>query len=294
MPVMSHARAAVAAGAVAAAALAGCASTGPAGSGPGHPAPSPTARTSGWERFSRPTEVTNAMFPLRPGTEFRYQGRVAEAGKSSPHSVTFTVTGLTKVVDGVRTVVAWDRDYRNGKLQEQELAFFAQDDQGNVWNFGEYPEEYNAHGRFTGAPDTWIRGTAGAYGGLHMLARPVPGAKYREGLVPRIEFNDMSKVAAGGQAACVPTGCYRGVLRVTDWSPNDPVSGIQVKYYAPGVGLVRVGARGGDSREYLTLAAVRHLSGPEVAAVRAAALAIDHRAYRVSGVYRSTGPAVAG
>jgi hypothetical protein len=127
-----------------------------------------------------------------------------------------------------------------------------------------------------------------------MLARPVPGAKYREGLVPRIEFNDMSKVAAGGQAACVPAGCYRGVLRVNEWSPNDPVSGIQVKYYAPGVGLVRVGARGGDSREYLTLASVRHLSGPEIAAVRAAVLAIDHRAYRVSGVYRSTGPAVAG
>jgi hypothetical protein len=139
MSAMSHVRSAVAAGAVAAAALAGCASTGPAGSGPGHPAPGATPSTSGWQRFSRPTEVTNAMFPLKPGTEFRYQGRVAEAGKSSPHSVTFTVTGLTKVVDGVRTVVAWDRDYQNGKMQEQELAFFAQDDRGNVWNFGEYP-----------------------------------------------------------------------------------------------------------------------------------------------------------
>ena len=294
MSAISHVRSAVAAGAVAATALAGCASTGPGGTSPRHPGPGGTARSSGLEQFSRPTVVTNAMFPLRPGTEFSYQGRVAEGGRSSPHTVTFTVTSLTKVVDGVRTVVAWDRDYYGGKLKEQELAFFAQDDQGNVWNFGEYPEEYSARGRFTGAPDTWIRGTAGAYGGLHMLARPVPGARYREGLVPRIEFDDVSMVATGGQATCVPAGCYRGVLRVNEWSPNDPASGIQVKYYAPGVGLVRVGALGGDSREYLTLASVRHLSVPQLAAVRAAALAIDHRAYRVSGVYRATGPAGGG
>ena len=50
------------------------------------------------------------------------------------------------------------------RLQEQELAFFAQDDQGNVWNFGEYPEEYD-NGKFTGAPSTWIRNEGGAYGG---------------------------------------------------------------------------------------------------------------------------------
>ena len=72
----------------------------------------------------------------------------------------------------MRTVVAWDRDFLNGQLQEQELAFFAQDSQGNVWNFGEYPEEYE-NGTFTGAPSTWIRGAGGAYGGIH--AGPAQG-----------------------------------------------------------------------------------------------------------------------
>ena len=82
------------------------------------------------------------MFPLALGTQYTYQGKIVEGGETKPHSVTFTVTGLTKVVDGVPTVVAWDRDFLEGELQEQELALFAQDDQGDLWNFGEYPEEY--------------------------------------------------------------------------------------------------------------------------------------------------------
>ena len=241
-------------------------------------------------RFPEPTKVDNQRFPLVPGTEFVYQGKIVTGGNSTPHSVVFTVTDLTKVVDGVRTVVAWDRDFLKGQLQEQELAFFAQDSQGNVWNFGEYPEEYE-NGTFTGAPSTWIRGAAGAYGGIHMLARPKVGARYVEGLVPAIEFDDVSTVVSTSQRTCTRTGCYRHVLVVDETSPNDPASGHQIKYYAQHAGLVRVGARGGDSQEFLTLAAVHQLGRPASAKVRDAVLAMDQRAYRVSKVYRVTKPA---
>jgi hypothetical protein len=50
--------------------------------------------------------VENRAFPLVPGTQFVYRGKIIEGGASTPHSVVFTVTDLTKVVDGVRTVVA--------------------------------------------------------------------------------------------------------------------------------------------------------------------------------------------
>jgi hypothetical protein len=205
----------------------------------------------------------------------------------------FTVSGLTKKIHGVTTVVAWDRDFLKGRLQEQELAFFAQDDAGNVWNFGEYPEEYE-HGRFTGAPSTWIRGTGHAYGGIHMLARPAAGVPYREGLVPSIEFDDVSKVTGTGRTTCMHGRCYRHVLVVDETSPNDPASGHQIKYYSPGVGLVRVGARGGDSIELLTLAGVRHLGKSAMAGVTHEVLAMDRRAFDISKVYRATGPAVTG
>jgi hypothetical protein len=244
----------------------------------------------GYGRFSHPLAVDNRMFPLRVGTQFTYHGTIVENGEAKPHSVTFTVSDMFKTVGGVRVAVAWDRDFLEGQLQEQELALFAQDDQGNVWNFGEYPEEYE-NGKFTGAPSTWIRGVAGAYGGIHMLSHPRPGMKYREGLIPAIGFDDVSVIARTGQVNCVPAGCYHQVLVVDETSPNDPTSGHQIKYYTPRTGLIRVGARGGDSQEFLTLTAVRHLSPAEMAKVRAEVLAMDHRGDKISTVYRTTGPA---
>jgi hypothetical protein len=240
-------------------------------------------------QFSKPLTVDNQMFPLVPGTEFTYHGTIAEGGETKEHSVVFTVTDLVKTIGNVRTVVAWDRDFREGDLQEQELAFFAQDDKGNVWNFGEYPEEYD-NGKFSGAPSTWIRGVAGAYGGIHMLNQPETGAEYKEGLIPAIQFDDVSLISGTGQTNCVPGRCYHQVLVVDETSPNDPASGHQIKYYAPGAGLIRVGARGGDTQEFLTLATVRQLSQPERARARAAAQAMDQRAYQVK-VYRTTKPA---
>jgi hypothetical protein len=230
------------------------------------------------------------MFPLVVGTQFVYQGTIVEGGESKPHSVVFTVTDLSKLVDHVRTVVTLDQDFREGGMQEQELAFFAQDDAANVWNFGEYPEEYD-NGKFTGAPSTWIRETAGAYGGIHVLGKPKVGAQYREGLVPAIQFDDVSRVASTGQSTCVRTGCYRQVMVVDETSPNDPTSGHQIKYYALHTGLVRVGANGGDTQEFLTLTAIHHLAGAAMAQMRAEALAMEKRAYRVSKVYRVTAPA---
>jgi hypothetical protein len=240
--------------------------------------------------FSHPTTVDNRYFPLVPGTEFVYDGTVVEGDETFSHRVVFTVTGVTKVINGVRTVVAWDRDFTDGELQEAELAFFAQDDSGTVWNFGEYPEEFE-NGEFVGAPSTWIDGVAGAKGGIHMLARPTVGATYAEGRVPKIDFLDVSTVVQTDAQTCVPAGCFSHVVVVDETSPLDPESGHQIKYYAPGVGLVRVSAQGGDSQEFLTLTRAVKLSTAKQLAACAAALAMDQRAYDVSQVYRHTAPA---
>ena len=44
------------------------------------------------------------------------------------------------------------------------------------------------------------------------------------------------------QKTCVPVGCYENVMIIDERSPLEPESGHQLKYYAPGVGTVRVGA----------------------------------------------------
>src|SRR5216110_2288924 len=87
----------------------------------------------------RSTTIDNEWFPLKPGTRLVYTGTTIEDdGKAVPRRLVSTVTDLTKVIDGVRTVVVWDVDYKDGQLAETEIAFFAQDNDGNVWLLGEY------------------------------------------------------------------------------------------------------------------------------------------------------------
>ena len=237
--------------------------------------------------FSHPTRIDNRYFPLVPGTEYFYKGSITEAGTVTPHSITFTVTDLTKVINGVQTRVVLDVDITGGAVQEAELAFFAQDDKGTVWNMGEYPEEFD-NGKFVGAPSTWINGLAGAKGGPHMLANPQVGDTYTEGLVPSIDFFDVTTVVAKGQRVCVPVKCYDQVLVTHETSPLDPTSGTQVKYYAPGVGQIKVGAIGGDSKERLELARIRTLSASALQAVDRQVIMMDRRGHRVSDVYART------
>ncbi|MEP6954976.1 MAG: hypothetical protein ABI950_13035, partial [Solirubrobacteraceae bacterium] len=238
--------------------------------------------------FSHPTRIDNTFLPLTPGTRFVLDGQANSNGAPLPHRVTFTVTDLTKVVDGVRAVVVWDVDLTEGQVVESELAFFAQDDAGNVWNVGEYPEEYD-QGAFFGASSTWIGGINQAEPGLHMVAHPaVSSSFYLQGYAPDIEFLDCARVSKLNQTTTVPVGTFRGVLVTEEKSPLDPDSGLQVKSHAPGVGIVKIGAVNDPQGETLVLTDRAQLDAPAMDAAREAALALDDHGYDVSNVYRQT------
>ena len=245
--------------------------------------------------FGDPTTIDNEFFPLIPGTQVVFEGDANRGAGQLTHRVIITVTDLTKVIDGVRTVVVWERDINEGTQVETELAFFAQDDDGNVWNLGEYPEEYESRA-FVGAPSTWIAGQPGADGGIHVQGEPRLGTPiYLEGHVPAIEFLDVAQVAEMDAEVCIPLDCYEGVLVVDEWDPlAQPADGHQLKHYAPGVGVVRVDPVGGDEQETLMLAERRELTADELAEVRAEALRLDERAYQYApSVYGETPPAEA-
>jgi hypothetical protein len=244
--------------------------------------------------FPSTPSIDNPLLPMAPGTQFTLEGRANRGGGPLPHEVVFTVTDLTKVINGVRTVVVWDVDTSEGELVETELAFFAQDNFGNVWNLGEYPEEWEG-GNFAGAPKTWIAGQADAEAGVHMQASPTvtdPQAPwYVQGSAPAIDFLDCARVAEVNQSTCVPVNCYDNVLVTHETSPLDPESGIQAKFHAPGVGIVQVGALNDPEGETLVLANRSTLDGNDLDAAREEAKKLDERAYEVSEAYRSTPPA---
>jgi hypothetical protein len=234
--------------------------------------------------------VTHPLLPLTPGSQRVFEGRSSTTGAPLPHRVTFTVTSLTKVVDGVRSAVVWDVDESDGKLAEAELAVFAQDHGGNVWNLGEYPEEYPG-GVFRGAPDAWFSGVGDAEPGIHMLAQPEVGLpEYLQGWVAAVEFLDCAKIVESGASVCVPAGCFEDVLVIHERSPLDPDGGIQVKYHAPGVGIVQIGAIGDPENETLVLTEDNRLSRSELQRANREAHILDQRGLQCSDVYAQTEP----
>jgi hypothetical protein len=238
------------------------------------------------------THIDNQWLPLKPGTKLIYKGSAIPEDETTrvKRRVVSTVTDLSKWIDGVRTLVVWERDFTAGKLGESEIAFFAQDKAGNVWLLGEYPEEYE-NGKFTDAP-TWISGRKGAHAGIAMLANPKVGSPdYAQGFAPPpVEFIDRARVYKKGQKTCVPVKCYNNVLVIEEFEKGVP-GVFHLKYYAPKVGLVKVGWRGANEEEKETLALVKRqqLSSKELANARKSALKLDNRAYKRSAdVYGKT------
>lgn len=244
-------------------------------------------------RFDDPTRITNRWLPLKPGTKRVYEGSAfeEEEKRRSTRRVVSIVTDLTKEIDGVRTLVVWERDYTAGLLGETEIAFFAQDNAGHVWLLGEAPFEY-VNGKFDEAP-VWIGGLRGARAGIAMQAQPRLGTpRYSQGFSPPpVDFTDRAKVYKTDQQTCTPVDCYKNVLVTEESAPEDP-GAFQLKYYAPGVGNVRVGWRGAneEEKEELALVSFAHLSPQALAKVRKEAVELDERTYKRSKIYRQLHP----
>ena len=262
--------------------------------------PQPTARLFGEDlliepfdhsNFGRPTTIDNAYLPFVPGTQWIWDGSANVDGERLSRRVITTITDLTKVIDGVPVVVAFDQDITAGVLQEAELAFFAQDDNGLVWYLGEYPEEYE-DGVFVEAP-FWLAGLEDAYAGLKMQADPSLGTmSYSQGWGPKVGWTDRGRVFDVGTETCVPFACYSDVVVIDEFNRDSP-DAHQLKYYAPGVGNVRTGWAGAleEEQETLELTSLVHLDAAGLAAIRAQALDLEAHAYIVSpDVYGQTDP----
>jgi len=238
--------------------------------------------------FSNPTTIDNEWWPLKPGTQYIYKGFTVEAGEKFPHRIVFTVTDLTKVINGVRTVVIFDRDYRGDQLEEAELAFFAQDADGNVWHLGQYREIYDEV-EFVGGR-MWVVGhLEGARAGIMMKAQPRLGTpSYSQGYAPPpFNWTDRARTYQMGQKISTASGSYEDVLVSEEFNEEEPGAS-QLKYYARGVGNVRIGWKGEDEQqEEMELVKVVQLDPKALAEVRAQALELEKRA----NVYGTTPPA---
>ena len=230
--------------------------------------------------FDKSENIDNPWWPLKAGMQWTFEGHVIEDGKKESHKIVFTVTDLVKVIDGVRSRVIYDSDYTNGKMKEQELAYFAQDKSGNVWHLGQYREVMEGK-IFVGGQIWVINNPPGAKAGIMMPANPKLGdLSYSEGYAPPpFYWTDRGRVYQVGQKVKVPSGSYSDVLVIEEYDEENP-GAFQLKYYAKGVGNIKVGSRGktGGTDEKLELTKMKMLDEKELAAVREKAMELEKRA----------------
>jgi hypothetical protein len=238
--------------------------------------------------FEHPTVIDNEWWPLKPGMRWTYSGFTIEDGEEVPHSIVDTVTDLTKVINGVQTLVSLEEDYSDGNLVELEIVFHAQDKHGNVWHLGQHSEIYDEKELVGGR--TWLVGHLdGAKAGIRMSAKPGLGKPaYSQGYAPPpFHWTDSARVYQMGQKTTVRAGTFDDVMVIEEWDQETPKGVFQLKYYARGVGVVRIGFRGPDpEQEEMELVRVEQLDAEELAKARAVAQKIEERAY----VYGSTAP----
>jgi hypothetical protein len=211
--------------------------TAPAGATPAPPPVDPANFVS---------EIDNPLFPLEPGTTFYYGGETDGIGTRD----VVEVTRETKQILGVTCTVVRDRAYEAGVLVEDTFDWYAQDVQGNVWYFGEDTKELDPAGNVISTEGSWEAGVDGAQPGIVMEAEPKVGDRYRQEFA-RDVAEDTAQVIALDGSACVPGGCFSGLLVTKETSRLEP-GVVEQKYYALNVGFIlSVMTKGGDERSEL-------------------------------------------
>ena len=142
-----------------------------------------------------------------------------------------------KQIMGITCVVVQDRIWLDGKPEELTFDWYAQDDSGNVWYFGEdVATSYNPDGSVKDHEGAWQAGVDGAKPGYAMLADPQVGNHYRQ----EYYFNvaeDEAEVIEQGLTVTVPYGTFQNCIKIKETTVLEAdVTGY--KYYAPGIGQV--------------------------------------------------------
>ena len=187
--------------------------------------------------FTSSTEIDNQYFPLVPGTIFIYEG---EDDEGVIEKIIVEVTGQTKLVMGVACVVVRDTvsEVEDGEEEvvEDTYDWFAQDNDGNVWYFGEDSWEYE-DGEVASNEGSWEAGVDGALPGIIMHADPQVGVPYQQEYYEG-EAEDMAEVISLNETVTVPFGTFENCLQTKEWTPLEPGI-VEHKFYAPGIGFIK-------------------------------------------------------
>ena len=196
--------------------------------------------------FSDPTNVSNPLFPVSKQASVLFLGRV----DGKPFRTEVTLLPETRIIEWqgqqVETLVSQYVAYLGGRIHEVAYDFYAQDDSGAVWYFGE--DVFNfADGFIADTHGTWIAGRDGP-AAMIMPADPQVGDVYRPENIPGFVFEEVT-VKSVDQRLDGPLGLVEKGLLVEELHMDGATEG---KTFAPGYG--EFFTSGGGDVEALALA----------------------------------------
>ncbi len=181
--------------------------------------------------FSHPRDITNPYLPLASLKQDILENkseRVERTARPNVHK-TFQIGGQT-----VEALTVEDREYTaSGELTEATLDYFAQDDVGNVYYFGEDVNTYK-NGKISGHSGAWLLGRDTKTPGILLPAHPKTSDKFQSENVPGITRED-DEVVSISETVTVPAGTFHDCVKVKEHASDGAT---EFKLYAPGVGVI--------------------------------------------------------
>lgn len=171
---------------------------------------------------------TGKYFVLQPGHKMTYAG--------GDVVLVITVLDETKVLDGVTTRVAEERESKAGVLVEISRNYHAIDTMtGDVYYFGEDVDIYK-DGKVINHEGTWLAGKDGARFGLFIPGSPRVGDKFYQEIAAGNAL-DRFEIVSRTERIETPAGVFENVVHADETTPLEPGHHGN-KWYAPGVGMI--------------------------------------------------------
>ena len=206
---------------------------------------------SGLPTFSDPLSIDNPFHPFVVGRVKHFEivqghtdGEVLDTYLSDTRVFSWNGTSVS-------CRVLQEMEIEDGLIHEISRNYFAQADDGTVYYFGETVDVFDATGGVT-HPGGWLVGGPTAPGDppetataadptVYMPDDPEVGDIFKpEDLMPFVDETD--EVIKVGQNVSVEGGHFDGCIQIRESSLLS--SGTETKWYAPGVGVVKVKEKG--------------------------------------------------
>jgi hypothetical protein len=196
--------------------------------------------------FTEPTRVDNPLFPVSSQASVLLLGRVDD----QPFRTEVTLLPQTRIIEWqgqqVEVLVSQYVAFLSGRLHEVAYDYYAQDDTGAVWYFGEDVFNFK-DGFIADTHGTWIAGKDGP-AAMIMPADPQVGDVYRPENIPGFVFEEVT-VKAVDRTLDGPLGPLEGGLLIKELHMDGSKEG---KSFGPGYG--EFFTAGGGDVEALALA----------------------------------------